>query len=112
MSVETLVAMRDQISAALAGKAAILKKELAALGGGVTESGRGPMPGRKGMKLGKVPPKYRGSKGETWAGRGAMPVWMRDAIKGGKKQDDFLIDKSTMPARKAKKGKRGRPRKA
>ena len=41
-----------------------------------------------------VPPKYRGPSGETWAGRGAKPRWLVAAIKGGKKLDDFLIDKS------------------
>jgi hypothetical protein len=40
-----------------------------------------------------VPPKYRGPSGETWAGRGAKPHWLAAAIKGGKKLDDFLIDK-------------------
>jgi DNA-binding protein H-NS len=41
----------------------------------------------------KVPPKYRAPSGETWAGRGARPRWLVAAIKGGKKLDDFLIDK-------------------
>jgi len=52
------------------------------------------------LKGRKVPPKYRSSSGETWAGRGAKPRWLVAAIKGGKKLDDFLIDKS---ARKGKK---------
>jgi DNA-binding protein H-NS len=43
----------------------------------------------------KVPPKYRSPSGETWAGRGARPRWMVEALKRGKKADDFLIDKST-----------------
>src|SRR5262245_3527072 len=42
----------------------------------------------------KVPPKYRSSSGETWAGRGARPRWLVAAIKGGKKLDDSLIVKS------------------
>jgi DNA-binding protein H-NS len=41
----------------------------------------------------KVPAKYRSPSGETWAGRGAKPRWLVDAMKGGKKLDDFLIDK-------------------
>jgi DNA-binding protein H-NS len=45
------------------------------------------------LKGKKVPPKYRSAKGETWAGRGAKPRWLVAAIKGGKKLDDFLIDK-------------------
>ena len=57
--------------------------------------------GRKSVLKGKkFHPKYRGPSGETWAGRGAKPRWLVDAMKGGKKLDDFLIDKS------AGKGKR------
>jgi DNA-binding protein H-NS len=48
----------------------------------------------------KVPPKYRSPSGETWAGRGARPRWMVEALKRGKKAEDFLIDKS---ARKGQK---------
>jgi DNA-binding protein H-NS len=57
----------------------------------------------KGMK---VPPKYRSSSGETWAGRGARPRWLVAAIKGGKKLDDFLIDKSARKGRRKRRSKR------
>ena len=43
------------------------------------------------LKGRKVAPKYRGPKGITWSGRGMTPVWLRDALKKGKKKDDFLI---------------------
>jgi DNA-binding protein H-NS len=46
------------------------------------------------LKGKKVPPKYRSPSGETWAGRGAKPRWLVDAIKDGKKLDDFLIEKA------------------
>jgi DNA-binding protein H-NS len=39
----------------------------------------------------KVAPKYRDVHGNTWTGRGQKPVWMRDAIAQGAKQEDFLI---------------------
>jgi hypothetical protein len=42
----------------------------------------------------------------TWAGRGARPVWLVAAIKGGKKLDDFLIDKSPGKGRKKRRAKR------
>ena len=45
------------------------------------------------LKGRKVPPKYRGPSGETWAGRGARPRWLVAAIRGGRKLDDFLIGK-------------------
>jgi DNA-binding protein H-NS len=65
--------------------------------------GRGGGSALKGMK---VPPKYRSPSGETWAGRGATPRWLVAAIKGGKKPDDFLIDKSA--ARKGRKKRRSK----
>jgi hypothetical protein len=34
---------------------------------------------------------YRNRSGETWAGRGARPRWLVEALKKGKKMDDFLI---------------------
>src|SRR3954463_6294985 len=107
LSVDDLIKMRDDITAVLSSKAAALRNELAALGGNVADGVRSVVGLRRGTKLGKVPAKYRGPNGETWAGRGAEPVWMRDAIKKGKKRENFLIDKSAMPmrAKGAKKGK-------
>lgn len=29
----------------------------------------------------------------TWTGRGHQPKWLKEAISGGKKLDDFLVDK-------------------
>jgi DNA-binding protein H-NS len=62
--------------------------------------------GRSALKGMKVPPKYRGPSGETWAGRGARPRWLVAAIKGGKKLDDFLIDKSARRGRRKRRSKR------
>jgi len=45
------------------------------------------------LKGKKVPPKYRSPSGETWAGRGARPRWLVEALKRGKKVEDFLIGK-------------------
>lgn len=44
-----------------------------------------PLTGRKA----KV--KYRGPKGETWAGRGLLPRWLTALEKKGKKREQFLI---------------------
>ena len=55
------------------------------------------------MKGRKVAPKYRGPDGETWAGRGATPRWLKAAIKEGKKAEDFLIEKTVGKAKKAPK---------
>jgi len=62
--------------------------------------------GRSALKGMKVPPKYRGPSGETWAGRGARPRWLVAAIKGGKNLDDFLIDKLAGKRRRKRRSKR------
>ena len=111
LSVAELIKMRNDISGVLSSKAALLRKELAYLGESVADAGRSMIGSSRSTLAGsKVPPKYKGPNGELWAGRGAEPVWMREAIKKGKKRDDFLIDKSAK-TKGAKKGKRGRPKK-
>ncbi len=43
-------------------------------------------------KTRRPPPiKYRGPNGETWTGRGKMPAWIADAVRGGRILDDFLV---------------------
>jgi DNA-binding protein H-NS len=113
MSVEALLQLRDDVGRALARKTTELQHQLAALG---KDAGVGRGRGRRGssaMKGQKVAPKYRGSGGETWAGRGAMPRWMTEAIKEGKKREDFLIDKSAAAStRSATKRRPARKRRA
>ena len=38
-----------------------------------------------------VAPKYRGSNGETWSGRGLTPKWMVAAIAAGQSKESMLI---------------------
>jgi hypothetical protein len=33
-------------------------------------------------------------RGNTWVGRGAQPVWLREKLKGGAKLDDFAVKSS------------------
>lgn len=41
---------------------------------------------------GKVAPKYRNAAtGDTWTGRGLQPKWLKAALAGGAKIDDFAI---------------------
>ena len=107
MSVETLIDLRKRVDEALHQHRAEIEKQLeritafAVVGGArVVRGGGSALKGRK------VPPKYRGPSGETWAGRGAKPRWLVAAIKGGKKLDDFLIDKSARKRRKKRRSKR------
>ena len=101
MTVEALMDLRKRVDARLVEHRAELEKQLGriSVGGGARGSGSA-LRGRK------VPPKYRSRSGETWAGRGARPLWLVDAIKGGKKLDDFLIDKSAPKRRRKRRSKR------
>src|SRR5215831_5910372 len=104
MSVEALMDLRKRVDEMLLERRAELEKQLerfAVVGGRrVVRGGASALKGRK------VPPKYRGPSGQTWAGRGARPRWLVDAIKGGKKLEDFLIDKSARKGRKKRRSKR------
>ena len=87
MSIEELVALRDEIEATLESKVAderrTLESELAKLtrfsGGSRSKSlfGRG--------ARGMVAPKYRNPENpsETWAGRGLKPRWLTAALEIG-----------------------------
>ena len=104
MSAEALMDLRKRVDETLIERRAELETQLARMGKAIAVVGvRG---GRSALKGRKVPPKYRSPSGETWAGRGARPVWLVAAIKGGKKLDDFLIDKSARKGRRKRRSKR------
>ena len=50
---------------------------------------------KKAKAGGKVPPKYRNpsNPAETWTGRGKQPRWLAEYTAGGRKVEDFLIQK-------------------
>src|SRR5262245_9440350 len=102
MTVEALMDLRKRVDETLHQRRAELQRQLERMGvvGARVRGGGSALKGRK------VPPKYRGPAGETWAGRGAKPRWLVDAIKGGRKLDDFLIDKSARKGRKKRRSKR------
>jgi DNA-binding protein H-NS len=85
MNVEALMSLRDQVEDRLVELRAEIEKELAAFDGHKGNSSKSSLKGKK------VPPKYRSPSGDTWAGRGARPRWMVEALKKGKKMDSFLI---------------------
>ena len=103
MTVEALMNLREQVDETLLKRRAEIEKQLerfVLVGGARVVRGGGSV-----LKGKKVPPKYRGPSGETWAGRGEKPRWLV-AIKGGKKLDDFLIDKSARKRRRKRRSKR------
>jgi DNA-binding protein H-NS len=95
MSVEALLELRDEVGKVLNQKAVQLQSQLSMLGGEVENRGR-----QSSMKGRKVPIKYRDKAGNTWAGRGAQPVWLREKLKAGAKLEDFAVQK-TAASRKA-----------
>jgi DNA-binding protein H-NS len=109
MDVQALIDLRKQVEDTLVSQRSTLEKQLAALGGSIAsiggKVGRGGGRGSA-LKGKKVAPKYRGPDGETWAGRGATPRWLKAAIKEGKKLESFLIDKSGVRGRKKRKSRR------
>jgi DNA-binding protein H-NS len=105
---EGLMNLRNQVDEALTGYRSTLERQLAALGSSVASFGGRVARGMRGSTLKgmKVAPKYRGPDGETWAGRGATPRWLKAAIKEGGKLEDFLIEKTVGKAKKARRKKK------
>jgi DNA-binding protein H-NS len=91
MDVNALLKLRGDIDDQLTQRRASLQKELQRLDG--LKGGRGGR-SKNGRKGRKVEAKYRSRKDPAleWAGRGAIPRWMRDEMKGTKlKKEAFLI---------------------
>ena len=71
------------------------------------------------MKGRKVAIKYRDGSGNTWAGRGAQPVWLREKLKAGAKLEVFAVGEQPVARRKTaarrkatRRKKSGRSRRA
>jgi len=103
MSVEALMDLRERVEETLLKRRADIEQQLARMDVAVVGVARVARGGGSALKGKKIPPRYRGPSGETWAGRGARPRWLVAAIKGGKKLDDFLIDKSARRKRRSKR---------
>ena len=104
MSVEALIDLRKRVDETLVKRRADIERQLARMDrASAVVSGARVAPGGSTLKGTKVPPKYRSRSGETWAGRGAKPHWLVDAIKGGKKLDDLLIDKAAQKRKRRAK---------
>jgi DNA-binding protein H-NS len=99
MTIEALMDLRKRIDEMLLEHRAEIQKQIERMDRAIAVvGGRG---GASALKGKRVLPKYRDPSGETWAGRGAKPRWLVAAIKGGKKLDDFVIDKSVRKGRKS-----------
>jgi DNA-binding protein H-NS len=103
MSFEALLRLREEVGRVLDQKAVQLQNQLSRLGAEIGNRGR-----QSSMKGRKVPVKYRDKEGNTWAGRGAQPVWLREKLKAGAKLEDFAVDKSVASRKVSKKSKKRR----
>ena len=89
MSVEALFKLRDEVAEAISSRAADLRKQLSKLTGDKPTRGGGRK--RKGRK---VAPQFRSKQDPklVWSGRGALPRWMKEEMKGTKlKKESFRI---------------------
>jgi DNA-binding protein H-NS len=113
MDVDGLLALRGDVEDALKERARDLERQIALLNGGeVKRRGRPPVSVGRGsaLKGRTVAPKYRGPGGETWAGRGATPRWLKALVKEGHSVEEFLIGagrnrKASAPKKKVVKKK-------
>jgi DNA-binding protein H-NS len=108
MSVDALLKLRDDIGTVLDSKASALREQLSRLGEEIVVRKTGQKSSLKGRK---VAIKYRDKSGNTWAGRGAQPVWLREKLKAGAKLEDFAVDKSVSARKKSSKKRRKARRK-
>ena len=101
MGIDALLELRDSVDAALSSAGKIVQDQLARVGVGVARK-----PGRKRRN---IAPKYRGPKGETWAGRGLRPRWLTALVKQGHTIEQFSVDKQAGGKRrkKARKKRKG-----
>ena len=92
MTVEALMDLRKRVEEMLHDRRGELEKQLEKITAfAVVGGARAVRGGGSALRGRKVPPKYRSRSGETWAGRGQRPKWMVEALKKGKKAEDFLI---------------------
>ena len=86
---ENLSELQAAIALEVTGRHARIREQLeaqaAAVGAKVTFPGKG---SRKGEA---APVKYRDEHGNTWAGRGMKPVWLRERIDAGMSLEDFEV---------------------
>ena len=86
---ENLSELQALIAFEVTGRHARIREQLeaqaAAIGAKVTFPGKG---SRKGEA---APVKYRDEHGNTWAGRGMKPVWLRERIDAGMSLEDFEV---------------------
>ena len=103
VSIDGLLKLRDEVEKALSRRAKELQDQLSRLG-----RAPGFKDGGSSLKGRKVAIKYRERSGNTWAGRGAQPVWLREKLKAGAKLEDFAVHKTASNKAFPKKRRRAK----
>ena len=87
LDVEKLIELQRSVEAELRDRAQTIRRQLHEQ---LADFSARP---RRGTSLlgRKLPPKYRGPRGETWSGRGQHPRWMRPLLRAGRKLESFRI---------------------
>jgi DNA-binding protein H-NS len=102
MTVDQLIELRESIDSLLKSAKQELQDRLAQLEG---FAGAGRDSDRRGRgrppKGAGAPPKFRGPGGETWAGRGARPRWLRALLEAGHSLEEFAIGEVAAIRKKA-----------
>jgi DNA-binding protein H-NS len=112
LSIDELWALHEEVGAILSQKITVEKRELEkrleklnrnSISDKVTLQRAVLQRGERRPVRGKYPPvlpKFQNPSDptETWAGRGKQPRWLVSQLKGGKKIDDFLIDRAKRQA--------------
>jgi DNA-binding protein H-NS len=105
VSIDGLLKLRDEVEKALSRRANELRDQLSRLGRAPEFRKRG---GGSSLKGRKVAIKYRDRSGNTWAGRGAQPIWLREKLKVGAKLEDFAVHKTASSKASSKKRRRAK----
>ena len=87
LSVDELLKLQTHNEHVLGRRVSQLQADLSKLSGHNKKVGVSLLKGRK------VPVKYRDRSGNTWAGRGAQPRWLREKLKAGAKLEQFAVNK-------------------
>ncbi|RAI43071.1 H-NS family nucleoid-associated regulatory protein [Rhodoplanes roseus] len=91
MEVDELLALRGEIDAALEERSRALRDQLAQLERATGRTTKAPGQRSSTLKGVKVPPKFAGPNGETWAGRGARPKWLTELLEAGHEIEEFAV---------------------
>jgi DNA-binding protein H-NS len=116
MTVDSLIAVRDQADRLIRTRAAserkALEKQLSRLTGYVDGKVQRKRK-RSSLKGRKVAAKYRNpaNRSETWAGRGVRPRWLQAALKDGRSIEEFAIVRGRPRGKKGSGRKKGSERK-